>query len=951
MIFQERNNLSNSRALQFASLLAPPRHNQNDGEETALSRFKSYLIDDPNDATSSVIMTSPDILHTDSLDMSTLLNLFVFLSTNNVLYPSQVDKGLSWIIENIDLSTITRFSQVKSLTMKIFLSKLFLSAVSSRNQQIAGALIRTGVDANTVDTSWVHESSTALGIAVLNGDIQMVHLLCESGADLVLRRHDIENFSSHLSLWHSDKLDILHLILASGANPEAFITNEGRGFPLISAASKGSLEAVHLLLRAGANVNNVLLEHGGSALQAAATQGHHEVVLALIFAGAEVNVDATSGWRWSYQSTEQFDPDPIITELLAEYRQTPLQLAAKANDTSLVKILLRYGANVAFCPASAYYILHSVEECLMKNAMRSTDPYRLHGKRSEATFATALQYAAQNQSIELVSLLLFHGAYTDSRVAPDYGDTPLQTAAKQGNLLIASILLEYGSDVNASAAKFNGRTAIQAAAECGHLELCDMLIKSGADVNAPAGWSEGLTAMQSALLRGHIHVVRFLYAAGADINAAPAPVAGLTAVQAASVNGDIDILKKVLGMGAQANAPAGQILGRTALEAAVFHKSIPLLEVLLLEGSDVNARSLFGCTALQSAVMIGWFDGIEYLLRSKADPNISLYCSAEDCYSEHLTALGWCVYGGEFSNDHNEMEECYPILALLLANGADPNLPTSCDEYAPPSALIQAIESSSSRQFITMLLNAGAAVDTLWGDESALVTAALRADTNIETFHLMLEETAKLPWDFYIDQVSKAWQVIDVDQERVTELVDILLRAGADINRQDRNQGETLLQKTLEGRDSVTTKFLLDKGADIDVPSTNDIGTPLQEAIKNKLTEIVPILLERNPDINAPPARKRGVTALQAAALTGQMQIAKELLERGADVAAPAAEEDGRTAIDGAAEHGRLDMLQLLLNAYGDRENLSLICHNAAKFAEKENHMLIAEWLRGYRHS
>ncbi|KAI9926080.1 hypothetical protein MW887_004541 [Aspergillus wentii] len=938
MIFQERSNLSNSRALQFASLLAPPRHNQNDGKETALSRFKSYLIDDPNDAASSVIMTSPDILHTDSLDMSTLLNLFVFLSTNNVLYRSQVDKGLSWIIENIDLPTITRFSHVKSLTMKIFLGKLFLSAVSSRNQQIARVLIRAGVDVNTISTSWVHESSTALGIAVRNGDIEMVQLLCEAGAALALRYHDIgQGFRSQASLWHPDKIDILRLLLSLGANPETFIADKIRGFPLSDAASEGALEAVYLLLYAGANANRLLFNSCRTALQAAAENGHYEVALALVYAGADVNLSCIAvDVSQSHNANEASDDSSIISQFYCPSRQTPIELATKKNHTGLVKALLRSGAKAGFCPVSSYYIAYGVEEWSKNDAAIKYVMEELYEQKD--SFATAIQYAVQNQNLELVSLLLSHGAHVDSRVAPTYGDTPLQIAARVGNIEIANFLLEHGADINASAAKFNGRTAIQAAAESGNLELCDMLLKYGAGVNAPAAWSEGLTAIQAALLRGHIDVARFLHASGADVHAAAGHVAGLTALQAAASHGDIDILKEILGTGARANAPAAPIIGRTALSAAVYHENIQLLQVLLLGGADVNGQSSTGCTALLSAVRIRWRDGVEYLLRCRADPNLSP-CCPENEETSYLP--------------EDEVETDRDMLALLLANGADPNLPTSCHEGGSPDALYIALKHSYPAKFITLLLNAGAAVNSLRDDESALPIAVAGSNPSIETVQMILDETARLPYDFYTDQVSKAWQAINRMTEHVTELIDILLKAGAHIDTRDRRQGETLLQKVLALKfsDPVTANFIIEKGANLDVPSTEYTGTPLQEAIKNKLTDLVYMILEHDVDINAPPARKRGATALQAAALTGQLPIARELLERGADVAAPAAEEDGRTAIDGAAEHGRLDMLQLLLNAYGDREDLSLICHNAAKFAQKENHMLIAEWLRGYRHS
>lgn len=78
------------------------------------------------------------------------------------------------------------------------------------------------------------------------------------------------------------------------------------------------------------------------------------------------------------------------------------------------------------------------------------------------------------------------------------------------------------------------------------------------------------------------------------------------------------------------------------------------------------------------------------------------------------------------------------------------------------------------------------------------------------------------------------------------------------------------------------------------------------------------------------------------------LEMAVRLLERGADVCAPAALRHGRTAINGAAEHGQFEMVQLLLNAYGDHEDLRSVCSQAADHAERENHYEIAQWLRSY---
>lgn len=59
-----------------------------------------------------------------------------------------------------------------------------------------------------------------------------------------------------------------------------------------------------------------------------------------------------------------------------------------------------------------------------------------------------------------------------------------------------------------------------------------------------------------------------------------------------------------------------------------------------------------------------------------------------------------------------------------------------------------------------------------------------------------------------------------------------------------------------------------------------------------------------------------GITALQGAVASGNIELVMLLLEKGAIVDAPGAREGGGTALEIAAEQGRLNVLQILLDVY-----------------------------------
>ena len=110
--------------------------------------------------------------------------------------------------------------------------------------------------------------------------------------------------------------------------------------------------------------------------------------------------------------------------------------------------------------------------------------------------------------------------------------------------------------------------------------------------------------------------------------------------------------------------------------------------------------------------------------------------------------------------------------------------------------------------------------------------------------------------------------------------------------------------------------------------------------------EMIEFLLDQGADINAAPALVGGLTALQGAAISGDLVLAQLLLEKGADVNAARSFKDGRMAIEGAAEHGRLDMVQLLLNAGANGNTwLGTGFADAISLAKGNEHFAIATLL------
>jgi ankyrin repeat protein len=843
---------------------------------------------------------------------------------------------LGWVVINNCTWMITNILELSSMTVDVFATRIFPAAVQAGQIDLVRKLICRGIDVKGfVSSLFPRNPQTVVSLAVKSRDLKMVELLCTSGATPEVSRISLVlTDQSYGSLWSSSNTKLLSLLLELGADPETFVTDEARGFPLISAASEGGVEAVKLLLDAQAQLDWAIRDYG-TALQAAAARGHEDVVRILIERGACVNT--------TWVAPHCHHPNCRCWIRGHAALKTPIQLAASGDHIVIVQTLLQSGALVNYSPSVVGFGLRRIEDIFSK--------WRGFDSSEEIPLAYAIQYAAINQNITLLQQLLAAGANVDSRIGTNYGDTPLQTAARLSDVAMTRLLLGHKADFNAPAGKYCGRTAIQAAAESGNIEIMDHLLVAGADINADGGWQMGRTAIQAAIEKRHQAAVTILLKSGADINAKPAFGEGMTALQAAAATGDMELFQMAIQHGAHINAPAGPENGIITLQAVIKHKNLVALKIVLQAGADVNGRpskvsELYSCsdafiasnkTPLQYAVHLGWLDGVQCLLDWGSDI---------DALPPHPSFEAYSALGCAILNDDED------VIELLLRNGADPNSSVANDECAP-SAFILALSRSRglSNETIELFLQNNADIASCWGTESALEVAV--SGDAADVVETIINLMSQLPGDQYQNSIKRSLAAVTVDFDCPPnyELVKMLVQAGADTNAICSDTRQTLLQKSIEASDIDVIKFLLEHGAEVNIPATEETGTPLQVAILDEEVEIAQLLLEHGADINAPPCKKRGATALQAAALNGYYSLVLRLLEDGADVAAAPSAVSSRTAIDGAAEHGRLDILQLLLNAYGDRPDLALVCSHAASVAEREGHIGVAHFLRSYKDS
>lgn len=368
-------------------------------------------------------------------------------------------------------------------------------AARNGNAEIIAQLLAAGVDPDDPRQA-VNAGETPLLLAARAGSADAVRVLAEAGADIDAR--ETWNGQSAL-MWAGAEghAAVVETLIALGADIRAR-SNSG-ATPLLFAVRKGTVDAVEALLAAGADVNESRPD-GAAPLLVAVVNGHEDLVDLLLAAGADPNAEGGST-RLTVQGMRAAPMPLVIRKLGYSERESegitrgnifgrPLQAAVHVANWHIsdqfisvnldrlrvLRALLAHGADVNG--------RNSMEEPRWSGAR-----YRRH-----MTGATAFMLAAKAADVEVMRLLLAHGA--DPAIDTEDGITPLMAAAG----------ISWASNQDR-------------ASEAQVLEAVRLLVEElGADVNAASAVGE--TAMHAAAYRGADSVVRYLFDRGAALDVA-----------------------------------------------------------------------------------------------------------------------------------------------------------------------------------------------------------------------------------------------------------------------------------------------------------------------------------------------------------------------------------------------------------------------------------------------
>lgn len=596
---------------------------------------------------------------------------------------------------------------------------------------------------------------------------------------------------------------------------------------------------------------------------------------------------------------------------------------------------------------------HHVLEDLPKQAIRmKIDPStvsRWRPKHNEGGSSpgaqTALIAALREQNYKMVEHLL------DSGVPPQNSECNLlRVAIMNHDLNCVRLLLLFGADPNAM--DKDHFTPLYAATEVLFYEAAQLLLKYGASPNISAGLAQE-TPFALSLNHGKAHFAMLYLQYNADpqvvmdigdtpfmkaINkTAPMQLVELMLIYEAdpneknshgetalfrAINADrLDLVAVLLEYSANPNLPGPKHM----LWPAVHRPQV--LDTLLQKGAEL--RRAPGC--LELATSINSMEAVKILLKHGADPN----AKKDGIFTPLCTAI----------RDNRE-----DLLEIIIAAGADPNLPAS--EYpafkcvthhrahllprviaaganpSKPRGIIETAVAHNNQDALFFLLKEGVDPNARGPEGHTALTTAIRkgdlgfidillsngADPGVRGHEWPVNMAVKSP-DILkrllphlpVSKIPKGALELAVQADQL-DSVKLLLQKGVDVEEKNGGVFSPLTTSIREDRKAIFRYLLDEAGADPNLPGEH---LPIIKAIRRHREDdmsYVKHLLMKGADINL---MYRGWNAVLQALDKGDAEVLKLLAELGTpDLNAK--DEDGNSVVEIMEQRGMEEEQQIL---------------------------------------
>ena len=444
------------------------------------------------------------------------------------------------------------------------------------------------------------------------------------------------------------------------------------------------------------------------------------------------------------------------------------------------------------------------------------------------------------------------------------------------------------------------------AAEAGGIEACKALLDAGASVNARD--SDNRTPLHFAASNGHQGVCSLLIDRNASVDARDS--IKLAPLHLAAFEGHQDVCMLLIDR--NASVDARDINNLAPLHCAAVNGHQEVCSLLIDRNASIDARDSIKLAPLHHAAIKGHQDVCMLLI----DCNAAI--DAQD--SNNPSPLHFAAFEG-----HQE------VCSLLIDRNAsidarDPNNRTPLHEAA----------TNGHQDVCKLLIDRNASIDAQDpNNRTPLHNAAIRGHQDI--CKLLIDRNAAID-----AQDSNSLSPLHfAASEGHQEVCKLLIDRNASVDARDIINSTPLHGAAITGHQEVC-KLLLDRNATIDARGPFNF-TPLHGAASKGHRDVCKLLLNNRADPNA-----FNVPILKSAVLCEGSSVCPTLIANGAKV--DAAEESGMTALHAAAVSGDIEMCQQLIDTAKDQnvELVNLPRHDGATalhFAALVNDKSIVELL------
>lgn len=349
---------------------------------------------------------------------------------------------------------------------------LLVMAVELERADLIERLVQRGAD---VDMRGRPREQNPLETAVDAGDIQMVRVLLEHGADPLAT--DKMRFARSTAAYLAAKegYSVMFALILENASPsEAELADMLNG-----AAGSGSIPIAAQLIDMGVPID-ARGWHGFSALQVASF-GHLKMVKYLVSRGATIDFRSPSG---DTALLYAFRHPEVVRYLISQGAdvnaanakgETVLSVAVRNDAMEIVKQLIAADVDAAAGAPLEYAVLNYLNS---KQSREKIDMLLDAGVNIDAhgRYGTALAMAVSGNKPELVEYFARRGANLDTR--DFFGRSSLTAAVKQGRAEMVETLLRNGADPNFPDA--DGRRPLDFLEERDTPGIRELLLKYGA---------------------------------------------------------------------------------------------------------------------------------------------------------------------------------------------------------------------------------------------------------------------------------------------------------------------------------------------------------------------------------------------------------------------------------------------------------------------------------------